>query len=308
MLPQLQSKHVFQVQPPSSSLLNMDFTPPLSNPAHRPLKVPWFSPSNKIYKPGGYMEWLFYPHYEGYNIQHIVEGDFHGNTWADTAGFVQRWAYWGMIVEIFRIGGLLGLEDRFKGSSESGTERLRSFSASLPYLIMLWQCIRTDPNNPDKEQIELEKFVEITVILKRVNVFFTLLCNREMSRLRARGHGDGRDGQPYKAQLIYARYSHQHGEGIGDWDAQFAKDLPERKSFFSEEPLAAGGSHTLTHELESPGHALVLSIGVVGELLQKAMEQKYERKNRRPEMDDTVDDRPPRTLRRLVSHLAEEVP
>lgn len=251
----------------------MDFIPPISSPAHPPLKVPWFSPRNKAYKPSGYREWLFYPHYEGYNIQHIVEGDFHGNTWADTAGFIQRWAYCGMIVEIFRIGGMLGLENE----DLSGTEQLRKFSASLPYLIMLWRCIRTDPANPEKEQIELGKFVEITVILKRVNVFFTLLCKSEIGRLRARRHEDGADGQPHKAQLMYARHSHQH-EAIGDWDVQFAEGPPEGKSFFSEEPLAARGGNTPTHELESPGHALLLSIGVAGELLQKATEQKYDRK------------------------------
>jgi hypothetical protein len=251
----------------------MDFIPPISSPVHPPLKVPWFSPRNKVYKPGGYREWLFYPHYEGYNLHHIVEGDFHGNTWADTAGFIQRWAYWGMIIEVFQIGGMLGREDL----DLSGTEQLLKFSASLPYMIMLWQRIRTDHANPEWENIERGRFVGITVILKRVNVFFTLLCESESGRLRSRMHENGADGQPNKAQLIYARHCHQH-EAICDWDMRFAECPPERKTFFSEEPLTAAQGENWPHELESPGHALLLSIGVVGELLQRATEQKYNRK------------------------------
>ena len=247
----------------------MEFIPPISNPAHSPLKVPWFSPPDKLYKPGGYREWLFYPHYEGYNIQHIAEGDFHGKTWTEAAGFLQRWAYWGTIVEVLQIGGLLGQEKR----CPSDEEQLQSFSAALPYLLMVWHCIKTDPENPNCGKIELERFLKITVILKRVNVLFSMLCQSEVHRLRSQLHQDQTDGKPPKAQLAYARHSHEH-EVVVDWDQRFA-ERPSETTFFSEEPRA--NRSDATHELESPGHALLLSIGTVGELLQKATEQKYER-------------------------------
>lgn len=122
----------------------MEFVPSVSNPAFSRLQVPWFGPQDKTYKAAGLDSWLFYPHYEGYNIQHIAEGDFHGNSWEDAAGFVQRWAYWGMIQEILTIGGLEGYS-----VSNGGADQLRNFSGSLPYLLMLWNCIHRDPESPD---------------------------------------------------------------------------------------------------------------------------------------------------------------
>jgi hypothetical protein len=68
----------------------MEFFPPIANPAHPRFEVPWFGPRTKTYEPAGLDSWLFYPHNEGYNIQHLVEGDFHKKTWAEAAGFVQR--------------------------------------------------------------------------------------------------------------------------------------------------------------------------------------------------------------------------
>src|SRR4051794_7259473 len=32
---------------------NMEFIPPIANPAHPRLEVPWFGPRTKIYEPGG---------------------------------------------------------------------------------------------------------------------------------------------------------------------------------------------------------------------------------------------------------------
>jgi hypothetical protein len=180
----------------------MDFIPPITNPAHPRLDVPWFSPRSKTYKAGGLETWLFYPHYEGYNIQHIVEGDFHGKTWADVAGFVQRWAYCGMIEEILHIGGLRG----FGGETDDwDAERLRSFTKSLPYTLLLWQCVAVDNKNPEKEEIELQQFLQISLILKRVNSFYTLLCTRELSR---RYREDEEVCEPQQSQLLYAKHSH----------------------------------------------------------------------------------------------------
>ena len=114
----------------------MEFVPSVSNPAFSRLQVPWFGPQDKTYKAAGLDSWLFYPHYEGYNIQHIAEGDFHGNSWEDAAGFVQRWAYWGMIQEILTIGGLEGYS-----VSNGGADQLRNFSGSLI-------CVRSCPKLP----------------------------------------------------------------------------------------------------------------------------------------------------------------
>ena len=110
-----------------------------------------------------------------------------------------------MILDILKIGSVQGVEDEV--GDNSGEERLRSFSKSLPYLFLLWQCVKVDPKNPDKETINMERFVRISVILKRVNLLYTLLCNREFSR---RDRGDKEVGEPRQGQLLYARHSHQH--------------------------------------------------------------------------------------------------
>jgi hypothetical protein len=252
-------------------VFTMDFIPPIANPAHPPLQVSSFGPHIKLYQPGGLETWLFYPHYEGFNVQHLVEGDFHGKTWAEAAGFFQRWAYWGMILEILQIGGLQGLEQKNWGMREDlGADRLQSFSASLPYLLLLWQCIHVDPTNPDKEHINQERFSKICVILKRVNLFYTLLCRREFSR---RDKRDEDPGEPKAAQLLYARHSHQHEKpDDGGWDEYAKNQLGGKKSFFSEEPYSGDTP------LESAGHALILSVGVAGELLCRATELKYNQK------------------------------
>jgi len=242
----------------------MEFVPPVSNPAFPRLQVPWFGSKDKTYKAAGLDSWLFYPHNEGYNIQHIADGDFHGNSWEDTAGFVQRWAYWGMIEEILTIGGLEGFS-----VSNGSTDLLRSFSSSLPYLLMLWDCVHYDSKSPDASEIELERFFKITVILKRVNNFYTLFCHREF----AMQEKPDDIKSPNKAQFMYGPHSHKHEEP-SDWDDWAGKTLGGRPSFFTNEPRWPQNAQPL----ESAGHALLLSIGVAGELLSRAVERKYKRK------------------------------
>jgi Heterokaryon incompatibility protein (HET) len=248
----------------------MEFIPPIAASAHPRFEVPWFGPRNKVYTPEGLYSWLYYPQHEGYNIKHVIEGDFHGKTWAEAAGFVQHWAYWGMILEFFQISGLLGLENgllRHGQEPDDGTATLRTFSASLPYLILLWQRVHTNPETPNAEEIELTRLFKIIVILKRVNQFYTLLCSRETARL---GEKDEKDDKPRQAQPMFGRHSHKH-EQPGSWDDNI-KNRPSKRTFFTDEPYSGNSP------FESPGHALILSIGVVGELLCWATERKYKRK------------------------------
>lgn len=214
-----------------------------------------------------------YPHYEGYNLDHIVRGEFNGKTWTETASFVQRWAYWGMIQEVLSIGGMVTGESLSlrSPSDTSSTETLQSFSQSLPYLLLLWNHIRSDREGPERERDEQQRFVEISVVLKRVNQFYDALCSVEKSGFHSRRDRRGADQGPEETQLLYARHSHLHEEVEG-WDERFAAASQDTKTFFSEEPIASS-----VHPLESAGHALVLSIGLAGELLSRATEHKYGR-------------------------------
>jgi hypothetical protein len=235
----------------------MDFIPSVARPSHPRLDVPWYGPSTNPYEPAGLESWLYYPHNEGFNVQHVIEGDFNGRKWEEAAAFVQRYAYWGMILEILQIGGLLGVGKQTKESCNA--EGLKSFSKCLPYILLLWHGI----HNPD-EEIEKMRFVKISVILKRINLFYTLLCSRETSRLRDR---TDHDGPPKKIQLMYGKHSHRH-EDPPHWDDHF-EGRTGKRTFFTDEPYSGASP------LESAGHALIISIGIAGELLCAATEHKY---------------------------------
>jgi hypothetical protein len=243
----------------------MEFVPAVSDPAHPRLAVPWFSRGAKAYEAAGLESWLFYPHNEGFDVQHIIEGNFHGKTWQETAGFLQRWAYCGMIEEILEIGGLLG----GPLATASSMETLRSSSEFLPYMVLLWNCVRPSAGESETDEIEARKFLHISVILKRVNLFYNLLCEREYSRRPSRKVFSG-----HPPQLAWAPHSHEHEETLSDWDEWADELLGAKLSFFTKEPLGPGGFSPL----DSPGHALLLSIGTAGELMTKAVEQKYGRK------------------------------
>ncbi|KIW89213.1 uncharacterized protein Z519_10066 [Cladophialophora bantiana CBS 173.52] len=244
----------------------MDFIPPVTNPAHPRFSVPYFSPPSSTYTAGGLESWLFYPHYEGFNIQHIVEGNFHGKTWLEAAAFIQRWAYLGMIAEIMHIGGLRGLRNEFitEAERDAGTEQLRIFSALLPYNILLWNHIHPDLNQIDADQENIKRFLTMSVILKRVNVFYNLLTGREWVRPQRV------QNQNYQPRHVHSKHDHRHDHRAG-W-TEWLQSAPENQTFFTDEPYSGVNS------LESPGHALVLSIGVVGELLSDAVERKYKRR------------------------------
>ncbi|OCK90062.1 uncharacterized protein K441DRAFT_699377 [Cenococcum geophilum 1.58] len=240
----------------------MEFMPQVASPTHPPLKVPSFVSPDNIYQPGGLDTWLSYPHREGYNIEDIIEGNFQGKTWNETAAFVQRWAYWGMIEEILRIGGMQGTVFGANPSDES----LREFSAQLLYTLLVWECIDVDPEHPEAEEIRLDRFTDMAVIFKRVNWFYIKLCSREAS-----SWGKSRRNVPkHNATPIYTKHVHPlHPKDECAWDDYDTIEKGE-KSFFTEEPHSEGSP------FESPGHALILSIGVVGELLSCAAERKYE--------------------------------
>ncbi|KAH6984284.1 hypothetical protein BKA56DRAFT_614033 [Ilyonectria sp. MPI-CAGE-AT-0026] len=246
----------------------MDFIPVISDPFHPRLKVPWFGPKDKLYKPGGLETWLFYPHYEGFNIQHIVEGNFDGKSWDEAASFLQRWAYWGTILEILRIGGPQNWEQPEFDVSRTGEDQLQSYSHQLPYMILLWTRIRVDSDNPEADKISEERFIKICVILKRVNVIYTLLCNREYSKKLKDAENTSK---PRKAMLMHGSHSHKDEE-FEDWDDYAKEELGGERSFFTDEVCSGGSPY------ESPGHALLLSIGAVGEFLSRATELKYDRK------------------------------
>lgn len=245
----------------------MDFIPSISNPAHPRFSVPWFSPPSKTYVPNGLASWLFYPHDEGFNLQHIVEGNFDGKTWHEAAAFVQRWAYLGMILEIMHIGGLNGLEKHFitDAGTDNGFQTLRTFSALLPYNILLWDCIHSDPEKPDADKVEREQFVTMSVILKRVNLFYNALTRRDLARSR---QVDEKNEPWKKWQHVHARHDHRHEKECAGWD-EWLRQRTENQTFFTDEPYSGVSS------LESPGHVLILSIGAVGEFLTQAVERKY---------------------------------
>lgn len=106
------------------------------------------------------------------------------------------------------------------------------------------------------------------MILKRVNFIYTLLCNRQYSR---KFKDSDSTGKPREAMLMYGSHSHKHEE-LGDWDDYARDKLGGECSFFTDEACFGGLPY------ESPGHALVLSIGVAGEFLSRATELKYGRK------------------------------
>ena len=155
----------------------MEFIPLASTPAFPHLRVPHFGPKDEVYKASGLAPWLFYPHYQGYNLDQFINGDFSGESWQEAAGLLQRWAYCGMIEEIFTIGGLQGLS-----YSNGSSEKLDSFFANLPCFLMLWDCIHRNPDDIYAGEAEHECFTKIIIILKRVNQFYSMLCTQEWVR------------------------------------------------------------------------------------------------------------------------------
>jgi hypothetical protein len=243
----------------------MEFAPQVGNPAHPPFKLHSYVTRDKIYVPQGFDHWIFFVHNEGFNFQHIIEGNFDGKSWTEAATFIQRWAYWGMIEEVLKIGGMEG--PSFNTNPSEGT--LRTFSANLPLILMVWQCIQTDLEDPEAEKKEFIRFLQISTILTRVNSLCTLLCSQEavMWESKRQGSSGGR-----KATHVYAKHSHPlNCDDDSNWDDD-ALVPTGGKSFFSEEPHVHGSP------FDSPGHALFLSIALAGELLSRATELKYNRK------------------------------
>jgi hypothetical protein len=251
----------------------MEFIPHIADPAHPRLKVPNLCEPEKAYVAGGLSTFLFYPHYEGFNIQHILQGDFHGKTWRETASFVQRWAYWGMILEVFRIGGLLGSDDLTR--QNDGENAVESFSKNLPFFLYAWQCVRTNSTNPKAAEIESQRYLDIILILTRVNAFYTHLCSQEARSLE--DSNDIKDAEKEGAQSkrpkhhFYEKHTHPfHDDDYIDYD-EFAMGWNAKNTFYN------GEQHTEGNILDSAGHALILSIGVTGELLSQAVERRFKR-------------------------------
>jgi hypothetical protein len=251
----------------------MEFIPRIVDPAHLRLKVPNLYEAGKAYQPSRLSTFLYYPHHEGFNLQQVLEGDFHGKTWRQAASFVQRWAYWGMILEVFHIGGLLGLE-QLAGQNDS-EDTIENFSKCLSFFLYTWQCIKTDSRNPKAAEIESKRYMDIILILARVNAFYTRLCSQESRNLaelnEAKKAENGAAQSRCEAHHIYEKHIHPFHDGDRvDYD-EYVMGWNAKNTFYNGEPYAEG------NVLDSPGHALILSIGVAGELLSQAVERRFER-------------------------------
>jgi hypothetical protein len=115
------------------------------------------------------------------------------------------------------IGGLRGLHNEFvtEADPESGAEKLRIFSALLPYNILLWNHIHPNPDKTDADQEKFDRFVAMSVILKRVNVFYNILVGREFNRSREEHDPDD---TPKKARHKYSKHDHQNESCVAWYD------------------------------------------------------------------------------------------
>jgi hypothetical protein len=79
-----------------------------------------------------------------------------------------------MILEIFHIGGLKGIEC---SAENDGEDAVAPFSEIMSWQLYTWQCIVHNPDSPDAEKVESERFTDIILILATVNAFYTRLCS-----------------------------------------------------------------------------------------------------------------------------------
>lgn len=149
----------------------MDFIPRVQNPVHPQLEVPWFVRDGEEYVPGDFEAW---PPKRGFNPKALKDGDFGGKSWSEVVSFVQSWAYFGMLVEVLRVGGIkytilqsnadeyiaarpgktteipsIGDKSRQR---KPGTLDLGYLSSTLPDLILMWYHANVDLDEPHKKE------------------------------------------------------------------------------------------------------------------------------------------------------------